>query len=210
MSVTPTILIATHNQGKLREILEVLATLPYQFVSLDDLGITEDVEEIGVTHEDNALLKAQFFQAKTGLPTIAEDSGIYVDAFPGDFGVYTRRWKGLNNATDQQWIELFLNEIKKIEPANRTARFVCYSIFLADGKAPSYGVIGETGGMITDSLQAPLIDGIPISSCFIPHGSTQVYATLSVEEKNKISHRGKAMHQLKEYLRTFYENHCSR
>ncbi len=212
------ILIATHNKGKLSEILEVLGDLPHEFVSLSDLGISEDVEETGTTHEENAIIKAKFFHEKTGLPTIAEDSGIYVDAFPGDFGVYTRRWKGLHEATDEQWITHFLSEISKISPEKRTAKFICCAAFIplkssehvvnshedekniASNYYANILVRGETFGRITDSLLAPLKPGIPISSCFIPDGFEKVYAALSVEEKNKISHRGKAMHQLKNII----------
>lgn len=198
------ILIATHNKGKLSEILEVLSGLPHEFVSLSDLGITEDVEETGLTHDENALIKARFFQEKTGLATIAEDSGIYVDAFPGDFGVYTRRWKGLHDASDEEWIARFLSEVSRIPAEKRTARFVCCATFLpaptVDTPAP-VTVVGETSGVITEKLHAPLRVGIPISSCFIPDGFREVYAALSIDEKNKISHRGKAMQQLHDYLK---------
>ncbi len=214
------ILIATHNKGKLSEILEVLGGLPHEFVSLAELGITEDVEETGVTHEENALIKARFFQGKTGLPTIAEDSGIYVDAFPGDFGVYTRRWKGLHAASDEQWIAHFLEEIAKIPSEKRTAKFVCCAAFIDaqnvfphspsdalekngvfEGREAPIIVQGETSGIITEKLLAPLKPGIPISSCFIPDGFDTVYAALSIEDKNKISHRGKAMHRLEKILK---------
>ncbi len=181
--------------------MEVLSSLPHEFVSLAELGITEDVEETGTTHEENALLKARFYQAKTGLPTIAEDSGIYVDAFPGDFGVYTRRWKGLHSASDEQWIAHFLAEIALIAPEKRTAKFVCCAAFIEDPSAAPIVVQGETRGVITETLRAPLKSGIPISSCFVPDGFEHVYAALSIEEKNRISHRGKAMHELEKILK---------
>lgn len=194
------ILVATHNSGKLREILEVVGDLPAEFVSLKDVGITEDVEETGITHEENALLKAKFYNSKTGLPTIGEDSGIYVDAFPGDFGVYTRRWKGLHAAGDDEWIRVFLEEIAKISPEKRTARFVCCAAYYLGDTAQPIMVRGETTGLITAELRAPLIPGIPISSCFIPDGYSQVYAALTVGEKNAVSHRGKALAELKQKI----------
>lgn len=194
------ILVATHNGGKLREILEVVGDLPAEFVSLKDIGISEDVEETGATHEENALLKAKFYHSKTGLPTIGEDSGIYVDAFPGDFGVYTRRWKGLHAAGDDEWIRVFLEEIAKIQPEKRTARFVCCAAYYPGAAAQPIMVRGETTGIITAELRAPLIPGIPISSCFIPDGYSQVYAALTVSQKNVVSHRGKALSELKQKL----------
>ncbi len=194
------ILVATHNSGKLREILEVVGDLPIEFVSLKDIGIQEDVEETGVTHEENALLKAKFYHSKTGLPTIGEDSGIYVDVFPGDFGVYTRRWKGLHEASDDEWIRVFLEEIAKITPEKRTARFVCCAAYYQDSTHEPIIVRGETTGIITAELRAPLIAGIPISSCFIPDGYNEVYAALTVKQKNAVSHRGKALSELKQKL----------
>lgn len=181
------------------EIAEVLGDLPHELLSLRDLGITEDVEETGVTHEENALLKAKFFYEKSGaLPTLGEDSGVYVDAFPGQLGVYTRRWKGMGDSTDEQWINHFLREMESVLDEKRTAHFVCCAALIIDGK--EYIVRGEAHGTITEELEAPLIPGIPISSCFKPSGFSKVYAALSPEEKNKISHRGKAMHKIREII----------
>ncbi|PIQ77279.1 non-canonical purine NTP pyrophosphatase [Candidatus Peregrinibacteria bacterium CG11_big_fil_rev_8_21_14_0_20_46_8] len=192
------LLIATHNVGKLSEMVEVLGSLPIEILSLNDLNLHDDVEETGETHEENALLKAKFFAEKSGLPTLGEDSGVYVDAFPGELGVQTRRWEGLHHATDAEWVEYFLNKMEG--ESNRNARFVSVAAFVSGGEEKFFR--GETLGTITHTLEAPLKKGIPVSSCFRPEGSDKVYAALSPHEKNQLSHRGKAMHQVYEFLKT--------
>ena len=201
------LLIATKNQGKFAEIMEVLKSpdrplSDYEFVSLADLKIKDEVEEHGATHEENAILKARYFFDKTGLPTLGEDSGVHVDAFPGELGVQTRRWAGLSAATDEKWIEYFLEKMKETPAASRGAKFICCAALILNKETYRFPrvFIGETRGTITKSLEAPLKAGIPISSCFKPDGFKKVYAALSVAEKNKVSHRGKAMHKVKDFL----------
>lgn len=198
------LLIATKNPGKFQEISEVLRTLPLRLVSLADFGISDEVEETGKTHGENAALKAQFYFQKTSLPTLAEDSGIYVDAFPGELGVQTRRWEGLHHASDKEWIEYFLEKMAPLPEEKRGAKFVCHAALIlnSDDFAQPKIFIGETRGVITKNLEAPLKAGIPISSCFRPEGFSKVYAALTVAEKNRVSHRGKAMHAVWEFLKS--------
>lgn len=197
-------LIATKNQGKFKEIKEALQDLPVESVSLQDLGILDDVFESGRTHEANAVIKAQYFFEKTGLPTLAEDSGIYVDAFPGELGVFTRRFRGMENKTDDEWVQVFLYEIRNVPEPKRGAGFICVAAVILDKKSFHKPFIfrGETRGRITHKLEAPLQAGIPLSSCFVPDGADKVYAALGVDVKNAISHRGKAIHAAKEFLKT--------
>ncbi len=195
------LLIATHNPGKFHEITEILEELPLKLVSLNDLGIFDDVEETGETHEENALLKASYFYNIAKLPTLAEDSGIYVDAFPGELGVKTRRFRELHAASDEKWVQYFLKEMEAIPDGERGAQFVCHAVLMLDDE-PFY-FHGETSGVITRSLEAPIIPGIPISSCFRPNGFDKVYAFLTTEEKNNVSHRGKAMAGVRDFLRPY-------
>lgn len=192
------LLIATKNPGKFAEISEVLCGLPIVLKSLRDVGLDDEVEEHGVTHEENALLKARYFFEKTGMPTLGEDSGIHVDAFPGEFGVQTRRWGGLENASDEEWVANFLDKMKNFPPEKRGAKFVCFAALVMPQGIHVFS--GETRGQITEKLEAPIKAGIPISSCFRPEGFNKVYAALSTEEKNRVSHRGKAMAKLAEFL----------
>ncbi len=196
------LLVATKNPGKFVEISEVLCALPIELVSLRDVGIEDEVEEHGDTHEANAILKARHFYQKTKLPTLGEDSGIYVDAFPGELGVATRRWEGLHHASDAEWMKHFLKKMAHVPPKTRGAKFVCTAALILDDASfiKPHLFSGETLGTITPTLEAPLVAGIPISSCFRPVGCQKVYASLSVEEKNQVSHRGKAMHAIKNFL----------
>jgi len=196
------LLIGTSNKGKLHEMLEVLGVLPFQFVTPTDLGISTDAPEDFDTYVENAIQKAEFYrQSSGGLLTLAEDSGIVVDALEGELGVKTRRWGAGEKASDEEWIEYFLKRMEQVAEPKRTATFLCTAVVLGEDSQP-HVFVGETRGIITHELQAPIKVGIPISSCFIPEGFDQVYAALSVEQKNKVSHRGKAMHKVKDFLET--------
>lgn len=193
------LLIATHNPGKFHEIVSGLEDLAIEFLSLSNLGIKDEVMETGKTHEENAFLKAQYFHKLTGFDTLGEDSGIYVEAFPGELGVTTRRFRNLHEASDEDWIQAFLREMEKISEEKRSAKFVCHACVIWQGE-PHY-FSGETRGIITKTLEAPLKPGIPLSSCFRPEGFSKVYAALSAEEKNRVSHRGLAVARVREFLR---------
>lgn len=195
------ILIATTNSGKLDFISQVLADLNHQFVSLNEVGLAgHDVEETGSTYAENAAIKAEYFHGLSGLPTLGEDSGIIIDALANELGVHTRRWGAGAEATDQEWIDYFLERMTEFpDPAQRTARFVSHIAL----KMPNQEIVsfqGEAGGVITADLQAPILPGIPLSSCFRADGSAKVFAAMTAAEKANVSHRGKAVSQLKEYL----------
>jgi XTP/dITP diphosphohydrolase len=192
-------LIGTGNNGKFGEIMEVLRGLPYDFLRPADLGLDCDVEENGQTHEDNAYKKARHFFNQCGFLTLAEDSGIFVDALAGELGVKTRRWGAGEKATDLEWVEYFLDAMKDVPQDLRTARFVCCAA-LIDDKGEAHFFNGQTEGVITDGLQAQIKEGLPLSSCFKPAGFEKVYAALTSEEKNSISHRGKAIKAARDFL----------
>lgn len=163
---------------------------------VDDSGFFED----GVSFDENACAKARFFAAKTGFMTVGEDSGIIVEALKDELGVKTRRWGAGESASDEEWLDFFMKRMS-VE-SNRAAKFVC-SACLADGKSGAFGerlFRGETCGVIADSIMAPILPGIPLSSVFVPDGGDMVYAALSIAEKNKLSHRGKAMAKLRDFL----------
>lgn len=191
------ILIATHNFGKFKELMEVLESLPFKFVSLNDEKITEDVEETGDTYEANAIIKARFFGQMTNLPTIADDSGIHVEALQGELGVKTRRWGAGAKASDQEWLDYFLSRMSTEK--NRRAEFVTNIAFwLPHEEILTFS--GHCFGQILDSPQCKLEPGIPLSSVFLPDGRDKVYSQMTKEEKNEISHRGKAIRQCYAYL----------
>lgn len=188
--------IGTSNPGKFREIMEVMHDVPYEVVSSGDLNLNNDILEDGETYEDNARKKVSHYFGQTGFLTLAEDSGIVVDALEGELGVQTRRWGAGENATDEEWIDFFLQRLESVPDDQRTARFVCCAALMGrDGKIQIFN--GVTEGVLTRELQAPIYRGLPISSCFRPEGFSKVYAALSIEEKNRVSHRGKAMHAVR-------------
>ncbi len=198
------LLIATKNTGKFHEIKSALTGSPFEIVDLSSFHEMDDFEEGEGSYEHNAVGKAFYFHRLTGVLTTADDSGIEVDAFPGQLGVLTRRWGG-EGASDQEWIELFLQWMKDVPQEKRGATFVCAAAVsgIVNGVRVIQVFRGETRGLITPELQAPLIPGIPLSSCFIPEGCGKVYAALTPFEKDKISHRGKAFFRLREFLEKF-------
>jgi len=197
----PRILIATTNIGKFNEMMEVLYPLKefFDFVSLKDLNITDKAVEDGDTYLDNARIKAEFYHNIAGIPTIAEDSGIEVCALKGELGMHTRRWGAGEHASDEEWIEYFLKRMESYE--DRRASFKCTAFYI-DSDGAKYHFFGECPGVITKQLEAPILTGIPLSSCFKAHGCDKVYASLQNVEKNKLSHRGKAMKKLYDHLKS--------
>lgn len=191
------LLIATKNPGKFHEIKEALHGLSYEFVDLAKLRITNDCEEGFDSYEDNALAKARYYHKLSGLLTIADDSGIQVDALSGQLGVRTRRFAG-KDATDEAWLDYFFASMNNVPEHKRGATFVCCIALF--GIRVSKVFRGKTRGTISYALEAPIVSGIPLSSCFRPEGYDKVYSAMSVQEKLRVSHRGKAALQLKEYF----------
>lgn len=208
------LLVATTNPGKFSEIMEVLEDLPFSFIFLGNflnenssLRVEfEKFSEDGATYRENAYKKAAFFAERTGMMTLAEDSGIVVSALEGELGVKTRRWGAGEKACDSEWIDFFMKRMG--EEQDRRAKFVCCACVVGGrGKASSAEYFeGETAGIITDRLMAPIIPGLPLSSCFLPDGFQNVYAALSKHEKNMISHRGKAMLGVRKFLEGRFMN----
>ncbi len=191
------ILIATQNAGKFKELMEVLHDLPFEFISLTDAKITGDVDESGETYEANAILKAEYFGRKANLPTIADDSGLHVDALAGELGVKTRRWGAGSEASDQEWLDYFLKRMAR--ETNRRAEFVSVVALYWPGK-PTQTFRGECKGVILPKPQVALEPGVPLSSVFLADGQTQVFSALPKSEKNRISHRGQAIKKCTDYL----------
>jgi XTP/dITP diphosphohydrolase len=191
------ILIGTNNRGKFIEIGEALSGLPFSLRAPQDIGINENPEETGSTFQENAEIKARFFHGRGRLPTVADDSGLLVEALAGELGIHTRRWGAGSGATDAEWIEFFLDRMQHEE--NKRAHFVCALAFI-DHTGALHQFEGRCSGVITPSLEADYLPGLPISACFKPDGCTAVFSALSIEQKNNTSHRGKAAHALREFL----------
>ena len=207
------LLLATTNPGKFLEIKAGLSDLPFQLLFLPDLEIKTDFEEIGETYEANALAKARHFFNLTGITTLADDSGIEIESLKGEMGVKTRRWGAGEKTSDEDWIDYFLKRMSAFTlPEERRAKFVCVLALVSKNhhplapSSPEEGEFlfrGESSGVITPNLQAPIKSGVPLSSCFLPDGCDKVYSALSEEEKGRISHRGRALKKLKQHLERF-------
>ncbi|MCA9901441.1 MAG: XTP/dITP diphosphatase [Ardenticatenaceae bacterium] len=192
------LLVATHNKGKVKEFAEMLADLDIEWLSLDDVGVTEDVAETGSTFRANSVLKAQAYAAKTGLLTLADDSGLEVDALDGAPGVYTARYGGVGLTAVQRYQKL-LDAIKQVPDPQRTARFRCV-IVLAH---PDGRVLGESEGMCEGQIAlAPAGEGgFGYDPVFYLPRFGQTMAQLPPGEKHKISHRGRAVQAIVPRLR---------
>ncbi len=191
------VLIATKNPGKFSEIREMLGTLEADFVSLSDIGISEDFIEEGASFAENAQGKARFYAQLSRLPTVSDDSGIFVEALGGELGVKTRRWGAGDMASDEEWLAHFMKRMASEK--NRKAKFICAAAYVSGDEEKVF--LGETEGTITETIEAPVKAGIPLSSVFKPLGHEKVFAALSAVEKNELSHRGKAFSNLLHFLK---------
>ncbi|MFA6024045.1 MAG: non-canonical purine NTP pyrophosphatase [Candidatus Gracilibacteria bacterium] len=193
------LLVATKNPGKFEEIREMLLPLGAELLSLAEVGISDDFFEGGDGFEENALGKARFYFEKSGIPAVADDSGIFVEALESELGVKTRRWGAGERASDEEWLEQFLKRMESEE--NRNAEFVCAAAYA--GPEGERVFVGDTKGTLAMAPQVPVRQGIPLSSIFYPEGYRKVYAELSLDEKNAVSHRGKAFNKLLSCLKMF-------
>lgn len=189
--------VGTNNKGKMIEIAEGLQNCDVELIQPKDLNLDIDPDETGHTFTENAILKAQAFYSASEMPTIADDSGIMVDAIQDELGVHTRRWGAGAAASDQEWIEYFLNRMKN--ETNKAARFMCALAYI-DSLGEVRVFEGTCEGVITNELEAEYLPGLPISACFKPNGYEAVFSALKVEQKNSTSHRGRAVNQLAQFL----------
>ena len=182
------ILIATHNAGKLREFSSMFDRTPYELVSLSDVGIDVDVEETGDSYAENATLKAETYARLSGLPTLADDSGLEVDGLNGEPGVRSARYAG-GDATDDDRIAFLLQKLNNIPREKWTARFRCV-IALTRPDSPVELYEGRCEGVITDRPRGAA--GFGYDPLFYIPEMNRTMAELSFDEKNRVSHRGRA------------------
>ena len=180
------VIAATKNKNKLREFGEILKG--FEIISQEEAGIDIDVEETGTTFEENSLLKAKAIYEISGIPAIADDSGLCVDALGGEPGVYSARYGG-EGYDDAGRVQLLLKNMKDIPDEKRTARFVCAITMVSDD-----GVItarGECEGRIN---YAPVGEnGFGYDPVFYMEEYGKTTAEMTPDEKNAVSHRGKAL-----------------
>jgi XTP/dITP diphosphohydrolase len=190
------LLVATSNKGKIVEIAEILAGLNWHLLSLDDLpNPLPPVEETATTFVGNALIKAEYFFAQTGLVTLADDSGLEVDALGGRPGVYSARYGGEGISSTEQ-IAMLLGELSDVPEERRTARFVC-SIAIA-GPSRTETFTGRCDGLIAFSPRGTA--GFGYDPIFIDPQTGRTFAELTRDEKAARSHRGKALREARKFL----------
>jgi len=191
------LLIATHNQGKKREYQTILGELGLELVALSDLGIDHEVEETGSTYEENALLKAETYARLTGLPTLADDSGLEVDALGGAPGVHSARYAGPGASDRDRYLKL-LAALCDVPDPERSARFRCViAIVWTDGTHST--VDGTCEGMIARKPRGDRGFGYDPIFYLSERGVTM--AMLPPEIKNQISHRARAAEAAREIIR---------
>lgn len=192
------LVIASGNAGKLREFAALLAPLDYEVHTQSELGV-KDVPETGTTFVENAIIKARNAAAHTGLPALADDSGIEVDALNGAPGVYSARFSA-PNATDEKNNALLVEKLTNVPEAERTARYRAVLVYMRNAEDPSPIICeGSWEGVIQLSPEGEGGFGYDPYFFLPSHGCTS--AMLSKEEKNSISHRGKALQQLLEKMK---------
>ena len=192
----PKLLLATNNAGKVKEYRSLLRSIPFELVTPKEIGIAMDIEENGATYADNARLKACALATKSGLLTLADDSGIEVDALDGAPGVMSARYAG-KNASDAERVNSLLSKLKDVPEEKRTARFYCV-IAIAQPNGQVDFCDGECKGIIT--LEPGGKNGFGYDPIFFFPGYSKTMAELPLEIKNLISHRGRAAQKAREIL----------
>lgn len=173
----------------MREYRELLREVPLELVSLEDLGIPDEVEETGTTFAENARLKASAYAKLGGLLTLSDDSGLEVDALHGEPGVHSARYGGDSQATDQDRVQLLLRNLEGVPWERRTARFRCVIAICRPSRLEA-SVVGSVAGMIQYEPQGE--KGFGYDPVFYLPSYHQTLAQIPMEEKNRISHRGDA------------------
>jgi XTP/dITP diphosphohydrolase len=199
------ILLATTNKGKILELRQILNEQGIDIVGLNDSDSTEEIET-GSTFAENALLKARHYNHLSGLPTIADDSGLEVEALQGAPGIHSARYAG-PEASDATRVLKLLDEMKGLAPENRAARFVCAAAIVWSGDEQASGeqtsgervFMDEARGTIMDSPRGS--NGFGYDPIFYYEPAGKTFAELTPSEKAEVSHRGRAFRQLAGWLK---------
>jgi len=201
MAATDTVVLATRNSGKLRELARILGAeepggMQLRLAGLDEFPGAPDVPETEATFEANALLKARAIARYTGLPAVADDSGLCVDALNGMPGVLSARWAG-RHGDDQANLNLVLAQVADVPDARLGAQFVCAAA-LVGPDAREWVVTGQVEGRLIRTPRGS--GGFGYDPIFVPDGFVQTTAEMTAEAKDAISHRGRAFRALTPFI----------
>lgn len=192
-------ILASNNAKKLKEMRHILSEMGFSVISQREAGCDFEVDETGTTFAENAYLKAKAVTEATGKAAVADDSGLMVDALGGEPGIYSARYTGNHNDTDEQRVQFLLHKLG--DEKNRRAKFVS-SVCCTFPNGDEIRAEGECPGEI---LFAPRGEnGFGYDPIFKPEGFEKSMAELTPDEKNAISHRGRALEIFKEELRRYY------
>ena len=204
------LVIATYNQGKIREVKEALEGLPLQLRYLSEFAHVSAVSELGQTYEDNAVLKAIGYAKQTGVCTLADDSGLEVDALDGRPGVFSARFSG-EHASDGDRIQALLYQLAEQANSDRTARFVCCMALAGWDSAEALSRADDPQLLtVTEARCEGVITAMPVGEngfgfdpVFVPTGYQQTFAQLPNEIKASISHRAQALAKIRTFINSW-------
>jgi XTP/dITP diphosphohydrolase len=195
------LLLASQNPGKLNEMRLLVQGLPFRVLGPRDVGIEEAPDETGTTFVENATLKALYYARRSGLLTVADDSGISVDALGGGPGLHSSRFGG-EGASDRDRNRLLLEKLRGVPPEKRAAHFTSAVVLARDG-AVLFQAQEEVHGFIAEEARGPSGFGYDPLFYYPPYGRT--FGEVSREEKDRVSHRGKAFARLRGFLASLRE-----
>ena len=195
------IVVATHNKDKFKELYHGLKSLKIELLSLEDFPEIGEIIENGNTLEENALIKARTVNQLTSLPAISDDTGLFVDALNGDPGIYSARYAG-ENSTYLDNVNKMLHELKNVPEDQRQAKFSTVMAYV-DGKMELIAE-GFVKGIISNKIKG--IGGFGYDSIFYIRNKGKTFSEMSIEEKNLISHRSRAIDALKAKLASNLSN----
>ena len=193
------LILASNNAGKLREIRQLLSDMGVKVLSQREAGCDFEVEETGSSFEENAFLKASAVTRATGRPAVADDSGLMVDALDGAPGIYSARFSGSHDDSDETRCRYLLQKLEGV--SDRRAKFVCCICCTF----PNGDVLRARGECPGEILKKPRGDGgFGYDPVFQPEGFQNSMAELGADVKNQISHRGRAVRKFREELEKYY------
>lgn len=195
------IIVATQNQGKVKEIKAVLSDLPVEVYTMGEVGLDMDIEENGTTFEENAIIKAEALTSYTDAIVIADDSGLEIDCLNKEPGVYSARYLGKDTPYTEK-NQIILERLKDVKRQERTARFVCAIAMAMKGKETQTAVQTLEGYI---GFEAEGTNGFGYDPIFFVPGLERSTATLTMEEKNEISHRAKSLRVMKEKIKSMLD-----
>ncbi len=191
------ILLATRNRKKIEEFRAMFEDIGLEVLSIEDFPGLSCPPEDGSTFAENAIIKARYVALETGIPALADDSGLVVEALGGRPGIYSARYAG-EGATDRENIEKLLHEMRDLEEGRRTARFVCVLAFVDPASGREWTFTGTLQGRITRRPQGQ--GGFGYDPVFFIPEKGCTAAQVSMDEKNAISHRGRALREFRRWL----------